>query len=137
VRIFSALLNKRHHRTYITHNSPAFATLEDQKAFKTSEWAQAQKAKYEAAAAGPPLVGLFKVADFPKDASPKKFTQFSRITICDESKHEEARKAWEDLMGIIGKESWGGMSVGEGEHVGLGLVGWDSLEVSGLMTGNF
>jgi hypothetical protein len=32
-------------------------------------------------------------------------------------------------MGIIGKESWGGMSVGDGEHVGLGLVGWDSLEV--------
>jgi hypothetical protein len=34
------------------------------------------------------------------------------------------------LMGILGKESWGGVSVGEGEFVGLGLVGWDSLEVS-------
>lgn len=34
-------------------------------------------------------------------------------------------------MAILGKESWGGMSVGEGEHVGLALVGWDSLEVSG------
>jgi hypothetical protein len=33
-------------------------------------------------------------------------------------------------MGIIGKESWGGISVGEGERVGLALVGWDSLEVS-------
>jgi hypothetical protein len=57
--------------------------------------------------------------------------------ISDESKHEEVRKAWEELMGILGKESWRGMSVGEGEHVGLGLVGWDSLEVSGLMTDKF
>jgi hypothetical protein len=73
---------------------------------------------------------MFKVADFPKGAAPKAFTQFSRITISDESKHGEVRKAWEELMGILGKESWGGVSVGEGEHVGLGLVGWDSLEVS-------
>ncbi|KAH8786409.1 hypothetical protein F5882DRAFT_518171 [Hyaloscypha sp. PMI_1271] len=109
----------------------AFATLEDAKALKTSEWAQAQKGKYEATAAGPPLVGMFKVADFPKGAAPKAFTQFSRITISDESKHEEVRKAWEELMGILGKESWGGVSVGEGEHVGLGLVGWDSLEEAG------
>jgi hypothetical protein len=73
---------------------------------------------------------MFKVADIPKGATPKAFTQFSRITISDESKHGEVGKAWEELMGILGKESWGGMSVGEGEHVGLGLVGWDSLEVS-------
>ena len=73
---------------------------------------------------------MFQVADFPKGAAPKAFTQFSRITISDESKYEEVRKAWEELMGILGKESWGGVSVGEGEHVGLGLVGWDSLEVS-------
>jgi hypothetical protein len=33
-------------------------------------------------------------------------------------------------MAILGKESWGGMSVGEGENVGLELIGWDSLEVS-------
>jgi len=109
---------------------PAFATLEDSKAFETSEWALAQKAKYKAAAVGPPLVALFKVADFPKDKAPKTFTQFSRITVSDEGKFEEVRKAWEELMRVLGKESWGGVSVGEGENVGLGLVGWDSLEVS-------
>ena len=115
---------------YLPLTHPAFATLEDQKAFETSEWAQAQKAKYEEAAAGPPLVGLFKVADIPKDAKPKKFTQFSRITVGGEGEYEGVRQAWEELMGILGKVSWGGVSVGEGEFVGLGLVGWDSLEVS-------
>ena len=108
----------------------AFATLEDQKAFETSDWALAQKAKYEAAAVGPPVIALFKVTDIPKDKAPKIFTQFSRITVADEGKLEEVRKAWEELMGVIGKESWRGISVGEGEIVGLGLVGWDSLEVS-------
>ena len=115
---------------YLPLTHPAFATLEDQKVFETSEWALAQKAKYEAAAAGPPLVGLFKVADFPKDVKPKKFTQFSRITVGGEGEYEGVRQAWEELMGILGKESWGGVSVGEGEFVGLGFVGWDSLEVS-------
>jgi hypothetical protein len=68
------------------------------------------------------------VADFPSGASPKKYTQFSRIVIDDVSKLPEIRKAWADLMAILGKQTWGGRSV-EGEPCGLGLVGWDSLEV--------
>jgi len=48
--------------------------------------------------------------------------------IDDVSKLPEIRKAWADLMAILGKQTWGGRSV-EGEPCGLGLVGWDSLEV--------
>ena len=51
------------------------------------------------------------------------------MTGVDESKGPEARKAWEDLMAIIGKESWGGRTVGDGPKAGIALVGWDSLEV--------
>lgn len=71
------------------------------------------------------------MADFPKDGAPKAFTLFSRMEMTDdESKQTEVKAAWDDLMVLLGKESWGGFSVGEGEHVGLGVFGWDSLEVS-------
>jgi hypothetical protein len=76
-------------------------SLKDQKSFETSDWARAQKAKYEADAAGPPLIVLFKVADFPKDAAPKAFTQFSRMEISDESKQADMKAAWEDLMVLL------------------------------------
>lgn len=48
----------------------------------------------------------------------------------DESKGPEIREAWKTLITELGKETWGGISVGEGEKVGLGLIGWNSLEVS-------
>jgi hypothetical protein len=114
-----------------TKKYAAFATAEDAEAFKNSEWAQNAKKEYEARATGPPLHALFEVADFPTDQTPKAFTQFSRITVPDEAKGQEVRKAWEELMAILGKQSWGGLSVGDGEKVGMGLVGWDSLEVAG------
>lgn len=48
----------------------------------------------------------------------------------DESKEPGVREAWKTLTAELGKETWGGISVGEGEKVGLGLIAWDSLEVS-------
>jgi len=47
-----------------------------------------------------------------------------------ESQVPEIREAWNMLTSELGKETWGGVSVGEGEKVGLGLIAWDSLEVS-------
>ena len=91
---------------------------------------QSNIAKYEAKATGPAVVALFEVAAFPTDPKPKDYTQFSRITISDESKGAEIREAWKTLTTELGKETWGGVSVSEGEKVGLGLIAWDSLEVS-------
>jgi hypothetical protein len=48
----------------------------------------------------------------------------------DASKAPEIREAWKTLLSEIGKESWGGVSVGEGEKVRVGLIARDSLEVS-------
>lgn len=73
---------------------------------------------------------MFEVADFPSDPKPKDYTQFSRITMSDESKGPEIREAWKALVMELGKETWGGVSVGDGDKVGLGLIGWDNLEVS-------
>jgi hypothetical protein len=108
----------------------AFLTLEDEKAFAASEWVKEQKANLESQLAAPPPMALFEVAEFPEDRTRKPFLQFSRIELGDGSKHEEARKAWEDLMGVLGKQAWGGKKVGDGDFIGLGIVGWDSLEVS-------
>lgn len=33
------------------------------------------------------------------------------------------------VIDALGKETWGGVNVGDGPTVGLGLVGWDSLEI--------
>ncbi|KAJ3540269.1 hypothetical protein NM208_g5146 [Fusarium decemcellulare] len=60
-----------------------------------------------------------------------KFTQFSTIVLDDKSKHPEARKAWMDLASALGKETWGGVSTGDGPTVGLGLIAWESLEEAG------
>ncbi|KAM5351196.1 hypothetical protein ACJ41O_003919 [Fusarium nematophilum] len=106
----------------------AFKTSEDYEAFQASSWSKEHKERYSERTGGEPVVGQFEVADFPADASPKAFTQFSTIVIDDKSKHPEARKAWMDLAGALGKDTWGGVSVGDGPAVGLGLIGWDSLE---------
>lgn len=107
----------------------AFKTEEDVEAFQSSAWAQERKERYNERVGGEPTVGRFEVAQFPEGASHKAFTQFSSIVIDDKSKHPEVRKAWMSLVDALGKETWGGVSVGDGPTVGLGLVGWDSLEV--------
>ena len=95
---------------------------------------QGSIAKYEAKAAGPAITALFEVQDFPSDPKPKAYTQFSRITLNDESKGPEIREAWKTLVTELGKETWGGVSVGEGDKVGLGLIAWDSLEASNFFS---
>ncbi|KAM0436680.1 hypothetical protein ACHAPT_002389 [Fusarium lateritium] len=106
----------------------AFRTEEDVEAFQASSWAQERKERYNERVGGEPTVGRFEVAKFPEGASHKAFTQFSTVVIDDKSKHPEVRKAWMSLVDALGKETWGGVSVGDGPTVGLGLVGWDSLE---------
>ena len=104
--------------------------MEDEKAFADSDFAKEGAKRYAEKSGGEiPKHAIFDCAEFPKDSTPKAFTQFSRMTGVDESKGPEARKAWEDLMAIIGKESWGGRTVGDGPKAGIALVGWDSLEV--------
>ncbi|KAH7165285.1 hypothetical protein EDB81DRAFT_679020 [Dactylonectria macrodidyma] len=106
----------------------AFKTAEDLETFSTSEWSQQHKARYEERAGGEPVVGRFEVEDFPTDASPKAYTQFSTVVLSDDGQHVQVRSAWSDLVTTLGKETWGGRSVGDGPKVGLGLIGWDSLE---------
>lgn len=78
---------------------------------------------------GEPVVGRFEVEDFPADASPKAFAQFSTVVLGDDGNHVQVRGAWSDLVSALGKDTWGGRSIGDGPTVGLGLIGWDSLEV--------
>lgn len=70
----------------------------------------------------------FQTGPFPANISPKKLTQFSWTTI-EESKREELTSAWKELIAALGQESWGGQSVGDGPLVGVGMLGWDSLQV--------
>ncbi|KAE8441469.1 hypothetical protein EG329_004925 [Mollisiaceae sp. DMI_Dod_QoI] len=106
----------------------AFATQEDQQAFVNSEWAQGHRKALEAQGIPPPRHGVFRCAEFPSDAGPKAFTQFSRIALDDESKIPDVKAAWKELMTILGKEVWGARSVEGDEVVGLGVCGWDSME---------
>ncbi|KAF7550511.1 hypothetical protein G7Z17_g5677 [Cylindrodendrum hubeiense] len=109
----------------------AFKTAEDAETFASSEWAQQHKARYEERAGGEPVVGRFEVEDFPADASPKAFTQFSTVVLSDDGQHVQVRTAWSSLVSALGKDTWGGRSIGGGPSVGLGLIGWDSLEEAG------
>ncbi|KAF4461112.1 hypothetical protein FALBO_12104 [Fusarium albosuccineum] len=109
----------------------AFKTADDLESFESSAWSKERKERYNERVGGEPVTGKFEVANFPDDASPKKFTQFSTIVLDDKSKHPEARKAWMDLASALGKETWGGVSTGGEPTVGLGLIAWDSLEEAG------
>ncbi|KAH9208992.1 hypothetical protein DL95DRAFT_394785 [Leptodontidium sp. 2 PMI_412] len=106
----------------------AFKTLEDEKAFAESEFVKEGAKRLAEKGLGEPKHAIFEVAEFPEDKKPKAFTQITRIMGGDESKIPEIKKAWEDLMAILGKETFGGRSVGDGPKAGMGLVGWDSLE---------
>ncbi|KAK2629734.1 hypothetical protein QTJ16_000554 [Diplocarpon rosae] len=107
----------------------AFATLEDQKAFEESDVAKEGAKKYAEKATGPPLHATFEVPEFPKDHKPAAYTQISRMTITDESKGPEIKKAWEALVAALGKQTFGGKAINA--PVGIALIGWDSLEEAG------
>jgi hypothetical protein len=70
------------------------------------------------------------VPDLPAGKTPTPFTQYSTLVLEDESAHAEVRKAWMDVVQALGKETFGGRSV-EGPFVGLGMIGWNSLEEAG------
>ena len=99
----------------------------------SSDWAKAQKTKVEGKELGPPIIDLFETFDLPSTGGPEPYMVYSRTKVSDAGKQEEGKKAWFELMTVIGKQPVGGVSVADGEHVGLGMVGYDSLEVSNLL----
>ncbi|KAL0932689.1 uncharacterized protein CTRU02_211652 [Colletotrichum truncatum] len=107
--------------------SIAFASAEDEKAFGESDWAKEHFKKAQEKSAGPPIIRKFQTGDFPA-SKPKALTQFSFLELADESKHEEAKQAWLDLVAALGQESFGGRSADDGPLTGLGVIGWDSKE---------
>ncbi|KAF7553713.1 hypothetical protein G7Z17_g3462 [Cylindrodendrum hubeiense] len=109
----------------------AFQTAEDVETFTKSSWALERKAKYEDRAGAEVVTGQFEVADFPVGATPKAFIQFTTIVLGDDSTGPEATKAWLDLTTALSKDTWGGKSIGDGPTVGLGMIGWDSVEEVG------
>ncbi|KUJ14096.1 uncharacterized protein LY89DRAFT_590976 [Mollisia scopiformis] len=106
----------------------AFATREDEQAFANSEWIQNKRKEMEARGVEPPRHALFACSEFPAEKATHPFVRFSRITVSDESKIDDVRAAWKELMGAIGKDVWGAKSVEGEEIVGLGVCGFDSLE---------
>lgn len=106
----------------------AFASAEDEKAFGESDWAKEHFKKAQEKSAGPPIIRKFQTGDFPA-SKPKALTQFSFLELADESKHEEAKQAWLDLVAALGQESFGGRSADDDPLTGLGVIGWDSKEV--------
>ncbi|GJC87185.1 hypothetical protein ColLi_10023 [Colletotrichum liriopes] len=96
------------------------------KAFAESAWAKEREAQFKGIHGGEPRIKKFETGPLPSE-KPKPFTQFSFLDIADESKHEEAKQAWLDLVAALGQSvHFGGKSVGDGPSTGLGILGWDS-----------
>ncbi|PNP57328.1 hypothetical protein FNYG_15234 [Fusarium nygamai] len=106
----------------------AFNTAQDFENFQSSAWSQEHKARYNERVGGEPVANKFEVPDFPANASPKAFTQFITVLLNNPEIRVDLRKTWADLALAPGKETWGGISVGNGPSVGLGMIGWNSLE---------
>ncbi|OHW89744.1 hypothetical protein CSPAE12_11665 [Colletotrichum incanum] len=106
----------------ITFNSEA-----DDRTFAESAWAKEREAQFKAIPGGEPRIKKFETGPVPSE-KPKTFTQFSFLDIADESKHEEAKQAWLDLVAALGQSvHFGGKSVGDGPSTGLGILGWDTF----------
>ncbi|KAH7141771.1 hypothetical protein EDB81DRAFT_653690 [Dactylonectria macrodidyma] len=106
----------------------AFRNAEDEEVFTQSAWAQEHKARLESSGTPEPAVGRFEFSNFSPSSSPKPFLQLTSITLPSESQAEEARKAWTNLITILGKETLGGKLLKDDVFHGLAFVGWDSLE---------
>ncbi|KAH6682228.1 hypothetical protein F5X68DRAFT_242873 [Plectosphaerella plurivora] len=108
----------------------AFASAKDAEDFAASPFAEEHKARYRERTGTDATVGRFEVPELPGDKAPPPFTQYSTLVLEDESIHAEVRKAWMDVVQALGKETFGGRSV-DGPFVGLGIIGWNSLEEAG------
>ncbi|KAI3547022.1 hypothetical protein CSPX01_03854 [Colletotrichum filicis] len=106
----------------------AFESAADDKAFADSAWIKEREEQFKAGPGGEPRVKKFETGPLPGE-KPKTFTQFCFIDVADESKHEEAKQAWMDLVAALGQTvHFGGKSVDGGQSTGLGILGWDSDE---------
>ncbi|GKT67023.1 hypothetical protein ColTof4_12800 [Colletotrichum tofieldiae] len=104
----------------------SFNSEADDRAFAESSWAKEREAQFKGIHGGEPRIKKFETGPLPNE-QPKPFTQFSFLDIADESKHEEAKQAWLDLVAALGQSvHFGGKSVGDGPSTGLGILGWDS-----------
>ncbi|KAH6897400.1 hypothetical protein B0T10DRAFT_455262 [Thelonectria olida] len=106
----------------------AFKSAEDEATFTSSAWAKEHEERLQARGVPQPAVGRFEFAEFSGDASPKPFLQFSSITLADEGKRVDARTAWIELTSALGRKTTGGKLLSDDAIIGLGLVGWDSVE---------
>lgn len=113
----------------VSDHVTAFKSAEDHQAFVDSAWAKGEREKVTERLGGAPNVRRFETPDFP-DATHKALTQYSFIELSDASKNVEARQFWIDFVSAVGSESFGGRSVDDKAVIGLGLLGWDSIEVS-------
>ncbi|KXH25698.1 hypothetical protein CSAL01_03671 [Colletotrichum salicis] len=105
-----------------------FESAADDKAFAESAWIKEREEQFKASPGGEPRVKKFETGPLPGE-KPKTFTQLCFIDVADESKHEEAKQAWMDLVAALGQTvHFGGKSVDGGQSTGLGILGWDSEE---------
>ncbi|KAK1569474.1 uncharacterized protein LY79DRAFT_584692 [Colletotrichum navitas] len=108
-----------------------FNSEADEKAFAESAWAKEHEADVEKFCEGPPRIAKFETGPLPAEKS-KAFTQFTFINITDESKHEEVKQAWQDLVAALGQTpKFGGMGIGDEQGTGMGVLGWDSEDEAG------
>ncbi|KAK2028630.1 hypothetical protein LX32DRAFT_728554 [Colletotrichum zoysiae] len=105
----------------VVYNSAA-----DEKAVRESAWWKGHEAAFEALCAGPPRIAKFEMTPLAAD-KPLALTQFAFLDVADESKHDEAIKAWSDLAAALGQDAhFTGKGVDDWRNTGLGVLGWDS-----------
>ncbi|EFQ25875.1 hypothetical protein CGRA01v4_14280 [Colletotrichum graminicola] len=108
-----------------------FNSEADEKAFAESAWVKDHKAESEKFCDGPPRIAKFETGPLHDEKS-KAFAQFAFLNITDESKHEEAKQAWQDLAAALGQTpKFGGRGIGDEQSTGMGVLGWDSEDEAG------
>lgn len=83
--------------------------------------------------AGPPTIQLFETDASPASSATAPVTAILRTSIKDSSNKEAAERVWNELVKDIGSEAKGvthGASVNLEEKLYLGVLGWESMEVS-------
>ncbi|KAK2042066.1 hypothetical protein LZ31DRAFT_577328 [Colletotrichum somersetense] len=103
-----------------------YKSADDEKAVVESAWWKGYESAFEALCAGPPRIAKFEMTPHSID-KPLALTQFAFLDVADESKHDEAIKAWSDLVATLGQAThFTGKGVDDSRNTGLGVLGWDS-----------